>query len=214
MPKKEGKNRSHATIAEIWRGGDHPKHLHLLDNDFFGQPREQWEARLGEIIDGGFKVCLNQGINVRMIDDASAKALASIQSRDDSFSKRRLYTAWDNLGDEKLFFSGVATLEKHGIPPSALLVYMLVGYDRRETWERILYRFNRMVERGGIRPYPMIFGNRHRTLPLGGSNQRLGHKTLSEFQRWAVGRYYNVCSFEDYDSSVRGPADNQADLFL
>jgi hypothetical protein len=214
VPKKEGKNRSHATIAEIWRGGDHPKHLHLLDNDFFGQPREQWEARLGEIIAGGFKVCLNQGINVRMIDDASAKALASIQYSDDSFRKRRLYTAWDSLGDEQRFFSGVDTLERHGIPPSDLLVYMLVGYDKRETWERVLYRFYRMVERGGIRPYPMVFGDRHRKLPLGGTNQRIEHRTLAEFQRWAVGRFYTVVPFEGYDAGMRGPsATEQLSLF-
>ena len=68
VPKKEGKPRSVNTIASIWRGEPYPKHLHLLDNDFFGQPREQWEARIGEMIDGGFRVCLNQGINIRMID--------------------------------------------------------------------------------------------------------------------------------------------------
>ena len=44
---------------------------YLLDNDFFGQPREQWEARIAEIREGGFKVCLNQGINIRMIDQGS-----------------------------------------------------------------------------------------------------------------------------------------------
>lgn len=203
VPKKEGKNRTIATIFDIWRGHGHPKHLHLLDNDFFGQPREQWEARIDEIRGGNFMVCLNQGINVRMIDDASAKALASINYCDDSFRKRRLYTAWDNLGDEDRFLFGVATLEKHGVPASALLVYMLVGYDKRETWERVLYRFNRMVERG-IRPYPMIYGDRHRTLPLGGINQRLDKRTLAEFQRWAVGRFYNVTSLEGYDAGVRG----------
>jgi hypothetical protein len=64
VPKKEGKNRSAATIAEIWRGPPHAKHLHLLDNDFFGQPRDQWEARVDEIRAGGFRVCFNQGINV------------------------------------------------------------------------------------------------------------------------------------------------------
>ena len=69
VPKKEGKNRSVKTIADIWRGDPYPRHLHLLDNDFFGQPREQWQARVDEIIDGKFKVCLNQGINTRMIDD-------------------------------------------------------------------------------------------------------------------------------------------------
>ncbi len=151
VPKKEGKNRTVATIADIWRGPPWPKHLHLLDNDFFGQPREQWEARIGEIIDGGFKVCLNQGINIRMIDDDSAKALASIPYYDDGFTVRRLYTAWDNIGDEARFISGVDTLERHGVHPRNLLVYMLIGYDKRETWERVLYRFHKMVERG-IRP--------------------------------------------------------------
>jgi hypothetical protein len=67
VPKKEGKPRSVNTIAEIWRGEPWPKHLHLLDNDFFGQPREQWQARVEEIKAGGFKVCFNQGINTRMI---------------------------------------------------------------------------------------------------------------------------------------------------
>ena len=57
--------RSVNTIADIWRGEPCPRHLHLLDNDFFGQTRDQWEARVGEIRDGGFKVCLNQGINIR-----------------------------------------------------------------------------------------------------------------------------------------------------
>jgi hypothetical protein len=42
-----------------------------------------------------------------------------------------------------------------GIPPSHLLAYMLVGYDRRETWERVLYRFHRMADLG-IRPFPMM----------------------------------------------------------
>jgi hypothetical protein len=154
VPKKEGKPRSVNTIADIWRGPPYPKHLHLLDNDFFGQSREQWEARIDEIQRGGFKVCLNQGINVRMIDDAAARALAQISVRDDQFKVRRLYTAWDNLGDERRFFAGVELLEHHGLPPTCLLVYMLVGYDPRETWERVLYRFSKMTARG-IRPYPI-----------------------------------------------------------
>jgi hypothetical protein len=136
VPKKEGKPRSVNSIADIWRGPPWPKHLHLLDNDFFGQPRELWQARIREIRDGGFKVCLNQGINVRMIDDESAAALASIPIRDDGFTVRRLYTAWDNLGDEQRFFRGVDTLERHGIKPSCLMVYMLCGYKFGETWEQ------------------------------------------------------------------------------
>jgi hypothetical protein len=203
VPKKEGKPRSVNAVADIWRGPPYPKHLHLLDNDFFGQPREQWEARIGEMIDGKFKVCLNQGINIRMIDDDSAKALASILHYNDRFNERVIYTAWDNLGDEERFFRGVDTLERYGVPSFRLRVYMLIGYDKRETWERVLYRFGKMVERE-IRPYPMIYGNRDRTLPLGDCNRHLQRRTLAEFQRWVIRRAYGVVPFENYDVSAKG----------
>ena len=42
-----------------------------------------------------------------MITDETAAALASVEYRDDDFQRRRLYTAWDNLGDERRFFTGV-----------------------------------------------------------------------------------------------------------
>jgi hypothetical protein len=215
VPKKEGKARPVSTIAQIYRGEPWPKHLHLLDNDFFGQPREQWEARLDEIRSGGFKVCLNQGINIRMIDETSAAALAAIPYYDDSFTTRRLYTAWDNIGDEERFFAGVECLEKHGIPPRHLMVYMLIGYDKRETWERIFHRFNRMVVRG-IRPYPMVFGDRDRMLPTGGYNARIGRKTLADFQRWAIRRAYEFVPFEGYknDGQWKHRIESQGSLGL
>lgn len=212
VPKKEGKVRTVATGAGIWRGSPWPKHLHLLDNDFFGQPREQWEARIGEIIDGSFKVCLNQGINIRMIDDDSARALASIPYYDDSFTTRRLYTAWDNIGDEQRFFRGVDTLERHGVPPTRLLVFMLIGYDKRETWERVFYQFNKMVERG-IRPFPMVYGDRHRRLPSGGLNTRIEHKPLWEFQKWVIRRHYELRPFAEFDNNAKPLAAGQSDLF-
>ena len=154
------------------------------------------EARVDEIRAGGFRVCFNQGINVRMVDDASAKALASIRYTDDSFTRRRLYTAWDSLGDEERFFDGVAALERYGVPASHVMAYMLVGYDRRETWERVLYRFKTMAALG-IRPFPMVYGDRRRKLPLGGASQRLAHRTLGGFQRWAVRRANVVAPFEE-----------------
>lgn len=205
VPAKEGKPHPVNTISQIWRGPGHSKHLHLLDNDFFGQPRAQWEARIGECKDGGFKVCLTQGINIRMVGPTEAAALASLDYRDDSFTRRRLYTAWDNLGDETRFMRGVDLLADAGIPPSDLLVYMLVGYDSRETWERVLYRFYKMVERD-IRPYPMIYGDRWRRLPAGGYNGRVAHKPLWEFQKWAIRRRYHHERFEDFDNAAFRPS--------
>lgn len=181
VPTKEGKNRSNNTIAGIWRGEGYPKHIHLLDNDFFGNP--EWRERIAEIRDGDFKVCLNQGINVRLIDREAAEALATIKYRDDSFKRSRLYTAWDNLRDERVFFKGVDLLEDAGIPGRFVMAYMLIGYDPLETWDRIWHRFNRMVERE-IMPYPMVY-NRAR-------------KDLCAFQRWVITGIYNHTPFDEY----------------
>lgn len=192
VPQKEGKNRSLNRIAAIWRGEPWPRKLHLLDNDFFGQ--SEWRERIAEIRDGRFKVCLSQGINVRLMNQEAAEALATIQYRNTKFSERKLYTAWDNLGDEKVFFKGVDTLEKAGIPPSHLMAYMLIGFDKAETWDRIWHRFNRMVERG-IEPYPMVLDR--------------SRKDLTKFQRWVVTGLYRACKFEDYDAGLKGSFNEQ-----
>jgi hypothetical protein len=182
VPGKEGENRSVASIKNVWRGEGFPKKLHLLDNDFFGQPN--WKSCIEEIRSGGFKVCLNQGINIRFITQESAEAMASIEYRDDQFQKRRLYTAWDNPKQEKLFFDGVSRLEKAGIPASHLMVYMLVGYWPDETWSRIWWRFQKM-EALGIKPYIMVF-DQSRT-------------DLKCFQRWVNRGLYRFVKWSEYE---------------
>jgi hypothetical protein len=213
VPGKEGKPRSVASVAEIWRGIGHPRHIHLLDNDFFGQPEATWRSLIDEMVDGRFKVCFNQGINVRFLTAETAAALARVDYRDDSFEVKRLYTAWDNLKDEEMFFRGVRLLEDVGVRPSHLMAYMLVGFDKKETWSRLFYRFNRMVELG-IRPYPMVIGDRMKTLPLGGHNAPIERRTLGEFQRWVIRKAYTFIPFEHYDVNARGHSTTDAvDLF-
>ncbi len=193
VPDKEGFPTAAGTIQEIWRGEGFPKKIHLLDNDFFGGP--QWRDRIAEIRDGGFRVCMSQGINTRLITSEAAEALATIQYRNTKFNERKLYTAWDNIGDESVFFNGVDKLEKAGIPPRHLMAYMLIGCDILETWERLWTRFRKMVDRG-IEPYPMV-KDRNR-------------KDLLCFQRWVITGLYRIVKWPDYEretkteSSVRG----------
>ena len=134
-------------------------------------------------IDGKFKVCLNQGINVRLIDDEAAEALASIEYRNMKFNRRYIYTAWDNLRDENIFFRGVDRLERAGIPGKNIMAYMLIGYDPDETMDRIFHRVSRMTERG-IMPYPMVYDN--------------ARKDLKAFQRWMVTGLYRAVPWKDY----------------
>lgn len=182
VPRKEGRPQHNMTVADLWRGEPWPKKLHLLDNDFFALDG-QWQQRIAEIREGGFKVCLTQGINVRCITPEAAEALATIQYRDGRFRRRRIYTAWDNLGHEKVFMRGIDRLEAAGIPPGHVMVYMLVGYAQDETWRDIHYRFNRLVERG-VLPYPMVYNDLRRD--------------LKRFQRWAVTGLYRAVPFAEY----------------
>jgi hypothetical protein len=136
------------SIADIWRGEPYPKHLHLLDNDFFGQPEEQWRARVAEILDGGFKVCFNQGINIRLITEQAAEWIAKLPYYDDQFKTRRLYTAWDNLKDEGSSSRASTRLEA---PASrrrtSWSTCSSATTGRARRWSEIMYRFERMVAR-------------------------------------------------------------------
>lgn len=181
MKTREGEARNVNRLAGIWRGESNPKHIVLLDNDFFGQP--EWADILGEAVSGGFKICFNQGINIRLITHEQARVLSGVFYYDDQFKTRRLYTAWDNLGDEKVFREGVRTIVDAGIPARNLMVYMLIGFRKGETEEEILYRFNEMVALG-VRPYPMVFDR---------TNAR-----LRAFQRWVIRRYYELVPWEKY----------------
>ena len=167
-----------------------------------------WRKRIAEIRDGGFKVSFTQGINIRMVTPEVGAAIASIEYRDDGFTQRRLYTAWDNLKDEDVFFRGVAMLDAAGVPPKHLMAYMLIGFDKRETWDRIHHRFNRMVGLG-IRPFPMVYDCR--------ATDPDRYRGLKAFQRWAVTGLYRAIPFAEYDVSIKrampGDPPSQAGLF-
>lgn len=196
VPRKEGRPASLNALAAIYRGEPHPRHIILLDNDFFGQPREQWEARLDEIRVGEFRVNFNQGINVRLINAEVAAGLASIPFYDVGFKNRRIYTAWDNLKDGEIFIRGVEHLMGAGIPGKHIMAYMLVGYDPAETMERIFKRFDAMRALG-ILPYPMVYQAIGNDTPGNG----IPLAKLRDFQRWVNRRYYQFMPFADYARS-------------
>ena len=182
VPKKEGKPRSINSIWDIWREGT-DRAVVLLDNDFFGQ--DLWRERIGEIQDGGFKVNFSQGINIRMVTPEAAEALATVRYYDGKFATRRLYTAWDNLGQEKVFFNGLDMLKDAGIPGNHVVVYMLIGYKPGETMDEILYRHRRLKDEG-CWPYPMVYNNTY------------AHADLKRFQRWVLRRHDQFVPWEEY----------------
>ena len=199
VPRKEGKVREEQSIDEIWRGDPWPRHVILLDNDFFGQPA--WRERIAELREGGFRVSFNQGINVRMVDQEIAEALASVDFRDGRLRERRLYCAWDNRRDEKRLFRGLELLATAGVRPSRLMVYMLIGYWPNETHEDRDYRRAKLRDFGAA-PYPMPY---ERTPELVG------------FQRWVVTGADQLMSWERFAArrlQARGARDDDQQLAL
>jgi len=180
--QKEGSVRFEQTIPQLWRGEPYPRELHLLDNDFFGQ--ESWKDRIREIREGQFKVSFTQGINARFLTDDAAVAIASIPYYDDGFRFRRLYTAWDSLGDEQRLFDGLNLLVAAGVARSHIMVYMLIG-GRGDTHDTRDYRRRRLREFGAL-PYPMPY---QRTPELVG------------FQRWVLTHADKQLSWDDWQRS-------------
>ena len=173
VPKKEGAMRHEQTVDELWRGGTAPRRVVLLDNDFFGNP--EWKRRIEELRDGKFKVAFSQGINARFLTPETAEAIASVDYRANDMKVRRVYTAWDSLGDERRLMRGLEHLRTAGVSPGHVMVYMLIGYWAGETHVDRERRRTKLRE-FGAKPYPMPYV---RTPELVG------------YQRWVLGGYDN-----------------------
>ena len=159
VPKKEGRPVPVNTAWDIWRPGTPRSICSFWTTTSSGSPGRNGRKRVGEIQEGKFRVSFSQGVNIRLVDQEAAEALASVEYRDDQFARRRLYTAWDNMGDERVFFRGLERLERAGVPPAHLMVYMLVGYAKGERIEDVLKRHRKLVD-AGWKPYPMVYGTR------------------------------------------------------
>lgn len=186
VPRKEGRARANATIAEIWRGEPWPREILLLDNDFFGNP--EWRDRVDELREGAFRVSFVQGINARMLNDETAAALASLNVRDDGMKRRRIYTAWDGRKDERTLFRGLEALTRAGFSPDMIMVYMLVGHEPGETHADRDYR-RAKLRAFGARPYPMPFTRA---------------PELVAFQRWVIQRKDDFVPWEKWWVGAKG----------
>jgi hypothetical protein len=99
------------------------------------------------------------------------------------------------LGDQRVFTDGVARLARFGVNPDALMVYMLIGYAPKETWEHIWHRYKVMMALG-VRPYPMVHDRfRH---------EKPAHwKRLKQFQAWVIRGTHKTTPFEEFNAGHR-----------
>ena len=151
VPEKEGGPKPYNTIDEIWVQRD-SEFIMLLDNDFFGNPF--WRDRIDELQMFDLGVNFSQGLNIRNLKPDQAMALASVNFRDKSDNKRRVFFAWDDPRHEKLIHKGIDLCVKHGIHTDQMCFYVLIGYHSTE--EEDLHRV-KVLSDYGCHPYAMPY---------------------------------------------------------
>lgn len=157
----------------------HSKYI-ILDNNFLASP--MWQSKLQYFIDNKIKVNFNQGLDIRLVTEEKAEMLSKVDYYDRHFIKRRLYFAFDNPLDKKIFCNKLQILLKY-IKPYRIMIYMLVGFNT--TFEQDIDRYNTIRE-FGCDPYVMVYNNR-KDRPI-----------LRDFARWVNKRIYKSCNFNEY----------------
>jgi hypothetical protein len=171
-------------VSYEWAKGE--KRVLLLDNNFFLSPI--WKEKLQYFIDNKVKVCFNQGLDIRLINDEKAEMLSKVLYYDDQFKTRRLYFAFDDLSIEPILEEKIKILEKYGIKPSRLMFYFIVNHHT--TFEQSMHQFE-VLDKLGCMPYPMLYDKAN------------APTRIKDFCRWIIKRYYKLVTFEQYEAKVR-----------
>tara|TARA_R100001132_G_C3257883_1_gene82945 strand:- start:141 stop:1085 length:945 start_codon:yes stop_codon:yes gene_type:complete len=153
VPQKEGTPYEENTVDEIWRQRG-SNFVVLLDNDFFGNP--SWDKRIDEIRKHKLKVCFSQGLNIRIITEEQAVALASVEFRNLKGKYKQVHFAWDQFskGTEKLIDQGLKRCWDAGITPRQMAFFVLVGFNT--TPDEDMYRVQKLASHG-CDPYVMPY---------------------------------------------------------
>jgi hypothetical protein len=175
VPQKEGKFHNVAEIKDIINPKSNIIILH--DNNFTADPN--CIDKLHEIRDRKLIVDINQGCDVRLVNDDIAKALSEVKHL------RSIHYAWDLMGFENQVMEGIKTLSKY-IKPYRHMCFMLVGFNT--SFEEDVYRFERLRELK-VDPFVMVYN-------------QLDDKKLKHFARWVNSRIYKICKWEDYNPWV------------
>jgi hypothetical protein len=190
VPTKEGSFRDIAEIKDLINPRSNVLILH--DNNLTADP--YCIDKLHEIRDRNLIVDINQGCDVRLMNEDIAKALSEVKHL------RSIHYAWDLMGFEDQVLKGIKTLSKH-IKTYNHMCFMLVGFNT--TFEEDMYRFRKLDELG-IRPYVMKY------------NEKNDDERLNKFTRWIDSMIYKtVPDFEKYEpwKKIKDSYNSQISLF-
>lgn len=175
VAEKEGR-RSHkvADLSEFWNG---QKYIKLLDPNILAC--KEHPDLLKQLIDSKAYVDFNQGVDIRLTNEANIQLLNQVKFKE-------IHFAWDNAKDDlRPYFREYARLAKHKPHGTYAMVYVLVNFD--SSLEENLYRIYTLRDMG-FNPYVMVYDKPN------------APKAIRDLQRWCNNKWiFKSCSdFKDY----------------
>lgn len=139
VPEKEWDIKPYRTWRQLVRP-DTDK-LVLMDNNILAC--EYGINQLESLIDSGYKIDLNQGMDARLVTDRIARILSKLQWI------RHIRFSCDSIPQIDAIIHAAELLQKYGVKPYKLFVYLLVTPDL----ENAAYRVEKLKQLKGINLY-------------------------------------------------------------
>lgn len=192
-----------------YQGSDH---IVLMNNNSLADPGFYRDVEA--IREMRLSVHWDQANDITLIDDKNASALASVNYRGFTGKKRALYFAADLMVKRKIdketgqkvefdmmkiIPEKVAQLKEHGVLPSHLNWYMLIGWNT--TLEEDLARFH-MLNNLGCHVFAMKFRDLTGKVDVDWRGEPQSHH-VNPFRDWVNGHAFRNVPFEEFDRYSR-----------
>ena len=181
-----------ADLAEFWSG---QKNIELLDPNTLAC--REWPDILAQLAESGAWVNFNQGVDIRLMTDKAARAVAACKVK-------RIHFAFDRWQDRDIVKPRLAAFkDATGWNKQRVSVFVLCGFDTEmdQDIDRIMF-----IRSLGFSPYVTIYRI---------DRFRRGHPLL-KLRRWVNNNivFWRVPTFADYLAGERqAQSDEQPTLF-
>ena len=177
VPKMDGNDVRHvADLSDFWDG---QRIVRLLDDNIMADA-DEFCRDCEQLSRAGVRV-IWEALDIRLIDDQTAAALASVKH------EKRIHFAWDSHGQDDAVIRGLEILRRHGMKPWRFIFYVLVGFNTTPE-----YDMHRIMTLHGLGANPFV-------MPFDKSDPYQRH-----LARWCNNKViFKSTDFEHYEPWVK-----------
>lgn len=178
-----------ADLSEFWRG---QKNIVLCDPNILAC-RDHMDL-LQQLVDSKATVDMNQGVDIRLVNERNIELLRKIKLK-------QIHFAFDRYQDKDIIEPKLRLFKEKTGMSHKVSVYILTNFDT--TLEQDLYRIN-LCRELNFNPYVMIYDKEH------------CDGTYRKLQRWTNSKvaFWKLENFEDYDRRTKYECDNQMEIIM